>query len=129
MDWETVYRDLKKRNWIILLGLSTISTLFMDHQVTLGVILGGLIIILNFNVLQHTIRRAFPTEQGVKSKKSILIIKGYFRLLVLGVVIYLTLKFDIVDPIGMTVGLSTVVFSIVSLGISCAFRIFTREAT
>jgi hypothetical protein len=129
MDWETVYRDLKKRNWIILLGLSSISALFMDHHVTLGVILGGLIIILNFNVLQHTIRRAFPTEKVVKSKKSVLIIKGYFRLLVLGVVIYFTLKLDIVDPIGLTVGLSTVVFSIVSLGISSAFRIFTREAT
>jgi hypothetical protein len=76
MDWETVYRDLKKRNWIILLGLSSISALFMDHHVTLGVILGGLIIILNFNVLQHTIRRAFPTEKVVKSKKSVLIIKG-----------------------------------------------------
>jgi hypothetical protein len=129
MDWETVYRDLRRRNWIILLALATISTLFMDHDVTLGVILGGLIIILNFNVLQHTIRRAFPTEKVVKSKKSILIIKGYFRLLALGVVIYFTLKLDMVDPIGLTVGLSTVVFSIVSLGISCAFRIFTGEAT
>ena len=61
MDWEEVYRDLKKRNWIILLVLSTISALLMSHTVTLGVMLGGLIIILNFNILQHTIRRAFPS--------------------------------------------------------------------
>jgi len=129
MDWETVYKDLTKRNWIILLGLSTISTLFMDHHVTLGVILGGLIIIVNFKVLQHTIRRAFPSEKVVESKKSILIIKGYLRLLVLGVVMYFTLKLDMVDPIGLTVGLSTVVFSIVSLGISRAFKILAGEAT
>ena len=101
----------------------------MDYHITLGVVLGGLIIIVNFNVLQHTIRRAWPTEKVVNTKKSILIIKGYFRLLVLGVVIYLTLKWDMVDPIALTVGLSTVVFSIVSLGISFAFKILTGEAT
>jgi uncharacterized membrane protein len=129
VEWEKVYRDLKKRNWIILLLLSTISTFLMNHTVTLGVILGGLIIIANFSVLQHTIRRAFPSEKVVKTKKSILIIKGYFRLLALGVVIYFTLKWDMVDPIGLTVGLSTVVFSIVSLGISRAFKILTGEAT
>ena len=101
----------------------------MNHTVTLGVILGGLIIIANFNVLQHTIRRAFPTETGVKTKKTVLIIKGYLRLLALGAVIYFILKMGMVDPIGLTVGLSTVVFSIISLGISCAFKILTGEAT
>ena len=129
MDWEEVYRDLKKRNWIILLVLSTISALLMSHTVTLGVMLGGLIIILNFNILQHTIRRAFPSEKGVKNKKSILIIKSHFRILALGAVIYFILKFRMVDPIGLIVGLSTVVFSIVSLGISRAFKTLTGEAT
>jgi len=129
MDWEEVYRDLKKRNWIILLVLSTISALLMSHTVTLGVILGGLIIIVNFNILQHTIRGAFPSEKVVKNRKSILIIKGHFRLLALGAVIYFILKLGMVDPIGLTVGLSTVVFGIVSLGISRAFKILTEEAT
>ena len=129
MDWEKVYQDLRRRNWIILLVLSTISALLMSRTVTLGVILGGLIIIVNFNILQHTIRRAFPSEKVVEDKKSILIIKGYLRLLALGAAIYFILKFDMVDPIGLTVGLSTVVFSIVSLGISLAFKILNGEAT
>ena len=129
MDWEEVYRDLRKRNWIILLVLSTISALLMNHTVTLGVILGGLIIIVNFNILQHTIRGAFPSEKVVKNRKSVLIIKGHFRLLALGAVIYFILKSGMVDPIGLTVGLSTVVFSIVSFGIGCAFKIWTGEAT
>lgn len=128
MDWEEVYRDLRKRNWIILLVLSTISALLMNHTVTLGVILGGLIIIVNFNILQHTIRGAFPSEKVVKNRKSVLIIKGHFRLLALGAVIYFILKLGMVDPIGLTVGLSTVVFSIVSLGVSRAFKILTGEA-
>jgi hypothetical protein len=128
MNWEKVYRDLKKRNWIILLVLSTISALLMNHTVTLGVILGGLIIIVNFNILQHTIRGAFPSEKVVKNRKSVLIIKGHFRLLALGAVIYFILKLGMVDPIGLTVGLSTVVFSIVSFGVSRAFKILTGEA-
>ena len=127
MDWEKVYRELSKRNWIILLVLSAISTLFMSYSLTLGIILGGFVVILNFDVLQRTIRRAFPAN-GTAGAKPLLVVKTYFRLLALGVVIYLLIRSGSVDPIGLAIGLSTVVFSIVSFGISCARRP-TGEAT
>ena len=129
MDWDRVYRELSMRNWIILFLLSFISFFFMPGNATLGVILGGVIIIINFDLLQHTIRRAFPAKDGERPKKPVLIAKSYLRLLALGAVMYLLIRLDWVDPIGLAVGLSTVVFSIISFGIHCAVKIKTGEAT
>ena len=129
MDWDKAYHAITKRNWIILFLLSLISYFAMPPSATLGVILGGVVVIINFDLLQNTIRRAFPTNGTEKPKKPVLIIKSYVRLLGLGLVIYLLIKLARVDPIGLAIGLSTVVFSIVSFGISRAVKRKAGEAT
>jgi len=129
MDWEKVYSDLRKRNWIILFILSSISYFLMGQSLTLGVILGGFIIIANFRIFQHTIRRAFSSEGVMTTSKMTIIVKYYFRLLALGVILYVLITKGWVDPIGLAVGLSTVVISIVSFGINRTLRTYIREAT
>jgi len=124
MDWDATYRDLRRRNWIILLVLTAGSACLGKIDVTLGIIAGGLAVILNFTVLQHTIRHAFSPESACKTKKMALLVKSYLRLLLLGIAIYLLITRGLVDPIGLTVGLSTVVFSIVTFGIH---RVLTRQ--
>jgi hypothetical protein len=124
MDWDGTYRDLRRRSWIILLVLAAGSGCLGKLDVTLGIIAGGLAVILNFTVLQHTIRQAFASESAGKAKKVSLLVKSYLRLLFLGVTIYLLITRGLVDPIGLTVGLSTVVFSIVTFGIH---RVLTRQ--
>ncbi|MGD2125449.1 MAG: ATP synthase subunit I [Desulfobacteraceae bacterium] len=129
MDWEVVYRDLKILNWTVLLILSAVSYFFASHSLSLGVILGGLIIIANFNVLQYTIRRAFtPGGVMIRGKASI-ILKYYFRLLALGVIIYFLIAKGWTDPVGLTIGLSTVVISIVIFGVHAALKTMSRETS
>ena len=128
MDWKRLYRDLKTLNWLILFILSSLSYFLMSHPITMGVILGGLIIIANFNILQHTICRAFSSDGVLKSQKISIIVKYYFRLLALGVIIYLLINKGWADPAGLAIGLSTVVFSIISFGIYRAFKTKTGEA-
>jgi len=127
MDWDKVYRDLKKLNLIVLLISSFTSYLLMSHALTLGIISGGLIIMANFHVFQHTIRSAFSPEGVMKNKKKAIIAKFYFRLLGLGVIMYILITREWVDPIGLTIGLSTVVISIVSFGIIRALKTRTGE--
>ena len=129
MDWEIVYKDLRKLNWIVLLILSSFSHLMMSPSLTIGVILGGFIIIANFRIFQHTIRRAFSSEGVMTVSKMMVILKYYFRLLGLGVILYVLITKGWVDPIGLVIGLSTVVISIVSFGINRTLRIYIREAT
>ena len=125
MDWEIVYRYLKTLNWIVLLILSNISFFLMNNYLTLGIILGGLIIITNFNVLQYSLRRAFPSKGAMNARKLPIIAKYYFRLLLLGAIIYLLIVHEWVDPVGLAVGLSTVVISIVIFGITSACKTIT----
>ena len=54
--------------------------------------------------------------------------KSSLRLLALGVILYVLIARGWIDPLGLAVGLSTVVLSIVGLGIGLAFRIRTKEA-
>ena len=129
MEWDEIYKDLSKRNWIILLILSTLSYFFMSRLITSGIILGGLIIICNFDLLQHTIRRAFSSDGAFKTRKLFLIAKFYLRLVALGAIIYFLIKRGWVDPIGLAIGLSTVGFGIISFGIKRAYKTFTGETT
>jgi hypothetical protein len=131
MDWEKVYGDLRKLNWFILLILGIISYFLMRHSFTTGIILGGLIIIANFHVFQHTFRSVFSPEGVMKTTnmKMSIIVKFYLRLLGLGIIIYILITRGWVDPVGLTIGLSTVVISIVSFGIKSAFKTYSREAT
>jgi hypothetical protein len=129
MDWKLTYRALKKRNWFILLLLSGASYFIADRAVTLGVILGGLTIIANFSVLQHTVRRAFSPDGVMEAGKWSILLKTYARLFVLGIIIFVLVTQGLADPIGLGIGLSTVVFSIVSYGIQKAVNTsYSREA-
>ena len=84
MDWEKVYRDLKKLNWFSLFIMSLVSYFLLSSSFTLGIILGGFIIMANFKVLQHTIRRGFSAQGVMNASKVFIILKYYLRLLVLG---------------------------------------------
>ena len=128
MDWKTLYKALKTINWLILLILSSGSYFVMPPRFTTGVILGGITVIANFNVLQHTIYGAFSPGGAMARAKAGIILKFYVRLLALGVIIYLLIVNGGIDPVGLGVGLSTVVFSIIVLGVHMALKTKTGEA-
>jgi hypothetical protein len=127
-DSNKVLKQIRTDNWIILLILGTLSSVFMSAPFTLGVITGGLIIIANFSALQHTIRCAFSDQGAFRGKKLALIAKSYFRLAFMGLIIYILITNGWVDPIGLAVGLSIVIFSILNLGVRSAWRTSSREA-
>jgi hypothetical protein len=129
MDWKTLHRVLGTLNWLILLVLSLFSYFLMSPSWTMGLILGGLITIANFNLLQHTIRGAFSSHGLDKAAGVSIVAKYYVRLIGLGVILFVLITRRWVDPVGLAVGLSTVVFSIVGIGISMALKTSTTEAT
>lgn len=129
MDWKIIYKDLKALNWFILLTLSSLSYFLMNSSLTLGIILGGLVIIANFGLFQHTIRRSFSPEGVMRTRRMSIIVKYYFRLLALGGIIFFLISLRWVNPVGLAIGLSTVVFSIVIFGVKRAWKTFISEAT
>lgn len=127
MDWENLYRNLKRLNWLILLLLASVSYFVMSQTFTTGIIIGGLMVITNFHVLQHTIRQGFLPDGSRKTRKASVIAMFYLRLAALGILIYFFLTQKWVDPVGLTVGLSIVVIGIVSLGIQMIRTTYSKE--
>ena len=128
MEWQRFHNILRMLNWLVLLCFSLASYFSMSPYWTAGVILGGLVAIANFNVLQHTVRRAFSPEGIHQGARFSIVGRYYLRLLALGVILYILITRGWIDPVGLAVGLSTVVLSIVGLGIGLALRIRTKEA-
>jgi hypothetical protein len=128
MDWEKTYGDLRMLNWFSLLVMSLISYFFMSRSLTLGIVLGGFIVIANFWVFQRSIRRGFLSEGTVRTTSFFVVAKYFLRLSVLAIIIALSVKCRWIDPVGLAFGLSTVVISIVSFGIKRALRSVMGEA-
>ena len=129
MDWKDLYRDLTALNWVILFLLATISFFWMSNAFTAGIIVGGLLVIANFHVFQHTIRQGLLTDGPGKAKKAPVIAKYYVRLLAMGLLIYFFMAQKWVHPVGFALGLSIVVISIAALGIHMIRKTFSGETT
>ena len=118
-------------NWLLLLSGGIIGMMMASEKFTLGIILGGLIVAINFHLLKSTLKQMFDPELVLSRGRSLvfnIIVKYYIRFAVSAIIIYLLLVKQIVHPLGLVTGLSVVV---VSVFIATAFelrRSFFKEA-
>ena len=129
MEWDRVLDDLKIKYWLVLLMLSSSGYLLLTPKQTMGIIIGGLIVIANFKIFKDTLRDAFGVNFLSATKKPVIFLKIYSRLFVLGLILALLLKIELVDPIGLTIGLSTVVMTIIIFAVGLALKSKSREAS
>jgi hypothetical protein len=61
MPKEMRLTAVERTQWIILVLLTVGSLIFWDWQITLGVIIGGVIVILNFRALRMIFERGFSS--------------------------------------------------------------------
>lgn len=128
MEWEKLQNILQKTNWLVLMVLSSFGYFIMSPFWTAGVLFGGLIAIANFSLLQHTVRRAFSPEGIHQGARFSIVGKYYLRLVALGVILYVLITRGWIDPVGLVVGLSTVMVSIIGFAIHVVLRARTKEA-
>lgn len=103
---------ITRSNWV-LFGMITILGAFLTSpKFALGMICGGLIVTVNFHMLYHTLKKAL-TPPHLSSHHTV-IAKYYIRFIISGVVIFLLISNHIVDPLGLIIGLSVVVASILT---------------
>ncbi|MEK6655112.1 MAG: ATP synthase subunit I [Thermodesulfobacteriota bacterium] len=98
-------------NWILLAILVVGSLLLHSSRFSLGVLYGGLISIVNFHWLYRNLLNVF-TKYPMQARKALLL-RYYIRLTVLAFVLYWIISGNLVDVIGLVIGLSVVVMNIV----------------
>ncbi len=128
MEKRSPITNIRLLNWVVLGLMVAFSVCFMKRPFSIGVFLGGLLAIANFNALRITIGRAFAPNGAISASKGSLMIKYYLRLFVLGVIVYALISRQWVDPIGLAVGLSCVVLGITVYGVQMAWKMSSREA-
>ena len=97
-------------NWIIFLLLGVSGFFIFPLKVALGIILGGLIVVINFYLLANTLKNAFIPSN--LSSHRIILAKYYSRFIISGVIIFFLIATHSVHPLGLLIGLSVVVASI-----------------
>ena len=113
--------SIEKKNMVALFLLTGLSVFFCSWPFTLGVILGGIIVIANFKALRAIVEALFKQKQ--KNFSGIITFFSYFfRFSLLGGMVFLVIYFEITHPIGFLLGLSTVFFGITLEVISVVFK-------
>lgn len=115
-----------RSNWVILAIASLIGILFATPAFARGILFGGLIVTVNFHLLYRTLKRALTPPH--LSSHNVVIAKYYLRFLVSGFIIFVLIYAHVVNPLGLFVGLSVVVASIVLATLLEVKKLFLKEA-
>ncbi|MCP4107732.1 MAG: ATP synthase subunit I [Desulfobacteraceae bacterium] len=107
---ERILKFVTWTNWIILFIASVAGIIMLPPAVAKGIIFGGLIVTVNFHLLYRTLKNAL-TPPYISSHHTV-IAKYYLRFVVSGFIIFVLIAKHIVNPLGLFIGLSVVVVSI-----------------
>lgn len=111
IEKDPLQKKLEISNWIVL-GVFFMASLFlMPIEFSLGVLLGGLISIVNFHWLERDLRSVF--HRLSEGSKSSITLKYFTRFTVTAAVLYFIISADFIDVIGLLIGLSLVMINIV----------------
>ena len=108
---DPLQKRIESANWLILAVLFVPSFIFAPFKFYWGVLLGGLISILNFYGMGRGLRGILAKTP--RAAKGSVMFKYYIRLVLTAVVLYFLIAYDIVDVIGLLIGLSVVVINII----------------
>jgi hypothetical protein len=111
IEKDPLQRKLEILNWIILVLFVAISLLFFSADFTLGILLGGLISVGSFSWRQRDLRVVF--RNLTERSRSAIMFRYFIRFFVSAVLIFFIITKTSADVIGMVIGLSIVIISIV----------------
>lgn len=123
---QRIVNFVSRSNWLLLLISSLTGVFYFSNEVTIGIAAGGLIVTINFHLLAKTLKKSFSSPQRGSVNK--VLVKYYIRFFITGVVIYLLIKTNFVDPIGLIVGLSVVVVSMMLATMNEVRQLLCKEA-
>ncbi|MFP4039851.1 MAG: ATP synthase subunit I [Desulfosudaceae bacterium] len=115
-----------RTNWILYAALVISGLILMDAGFVWGIICGGLIVTVNFHLLSRTLKKTF--QMSFKPSSGLVILKYFFRFILIGLILYLLISNHMVDPLGLVTGLSVVVASMMVATLYAIKNLLSGEA-
>ena len=117
---------IKRTNWILFCAASCVALLTAPFDFAKGIICGGLIVTLNFHLLSKTLKKALSPPH--LASPNLVLAKYYIRFFISGLIIFGLIAGRVVNPIGLVIGLSVVVASIMLATLIEVKRLIFKEA-
>ncbi len=127
-------RQLKIACWVVLTLLVAVGWLWQGQEFALGILVGGLVAVINFHLLHRTLRETLGrlgqvAEEDVAGRaKAFFAARQLLRFFALLAIIFLLVGHGWVDIFGLLVGLSTVVVTLILAAIYAVFKLKNKEA-
>ena len=115
-----------RSNWILFLAASSLGFLLLPADFARGVLFGGLLVTVNFHLLAGTLRKALTPPH--LSSHNVVIAKYFLRFIGSGFIIFILIAGNFVNPLGLIIGLSVVVFSIMLATLCEITKLIFKEA-
>lgn len=126
-------RRLKLANWTVLALLVALGYLWQGAQFALGVLVGGLLVVVNFHWLHHNLKGLLdaaphlPANQRGQAKV-FFAARQILRFFVMLVVLFVLLRQEWVSVFGLVVGLSTTVLTLMVVALIEVIKLKKKEA-
>lgn len=116
---QRILTFITRANWILFAAASLCGLALTSPGFASGIIFGGLIVTINFHLLARTLKKALTPPH--LSSHNVVLAKYYIRFVISGGVIFFLISRHWVEPLGLFIGLSVVVASIM-LATVCEFK-------
>ena len=103
-------------NLMVFALMGTAAFLTVSAHTALSVIIGGLVALANFWLLERTIKKALLGGGG-SGLMVVVLLKNAFRFVATAFVLWLLVRQGLAEPLGLLAGLSVVVVSIMTFGL------------
>jgi len=123
---QRIIKFVTRSNWILFGIASILGFVLLSRHVALGILFGGLLVTINFHLLAKTLKKALTPPH--LASHNLVLAKYYLRFLISGFIIFLLIASRIAHPVGLVIGLSIVVLSIVLATVCEIKKLIFKEA-
>ena len=122
---ERILKFVTRSNWIIFVLGSLLGFLLSPPEFARGIVFGGILVTVNFHLLARTLKKSLTPPH--LASHNLVLAKYYLRFFISGCIIFLLIIGHLVNPVGLVVGLSIVVFSIILATVCEVTRLIFKE--
>ncbi len=108
---QRLLKFVVRTNWILFFIVSILGLIISPPDFARGIIFGGLIVTINFHLIYRTLKKEFKPPHI--PSLNVILVKHYIRFIVICFIIFVLISRHYVDPLGLLIGLSVVVISII----------------
>jgi hypothetical protein len=123
---QRILKFITWTNWILFFGASISGIIILPPDFARGIVFGGLIVTINFHLLYRTLKKAFTPPD--LTSHNIVLAKYYLRFIISAFIIFVLISQHYVNPLGLFIGLSVVVASIMLATLCEVKKIIFKEA-